>query len=168
MSDGAMRFRVGLFVLVMLSLLGGLIILFGGYPSLLKRHQHYRVLVGDAAGAAPGAPVRRAGVRIAVVQSVPLDDATGRVPVDVLIEQPHFLHKTDRAPPSSSLIGGDATLDFETETREIGQARAEPDSEFVAVDQVKSALGLPQGELVTGTQAAMKEFTRSLEQVNRL
>ncbi len=168
MSDNAMRFNVGLFVLIMLVMLGGLIVLFGGYPNLLKRHQRYRVVLGDAAGVASGTPVRRAGVRIGEVQAVRLDDVSGRVHVAILIEEPHFLRKNDRVSLVRSLIGGDATLDFDVDARDIGQAPAEPDTEFVATEQLKGPGGLPQAELVPGMQAAIKEFNRSLEQVNRL
>lgn len=167
MSERALRFRVGLFVLIMLTLLGGLIVLFGGYPTLLKRHQRYGVLLGDAAGVSSGTPVRRAGVRIGEVQAVRLDDATGRVHVNVLIEQPHFLRRNDRASIVRSLIGGDATIDFETDDRDVDQTPAAPDTEFVAGAQAKTP-GLPQVELIPGVQATIKEFNRSLEQVNRL
>ena len=76
MTERALRFRVGLFILVGLCLLGGMIVLFSGYPTVLKRHQNYTVVLADAAGVASGTPVRRSGVRIGEVHAVRLDDVS--------------------------------------------------------------------------------------------
>lgn len=168
MTERSLRFRVGLFVLVILCLLGGLVVLFGGYPTVLKRHQHYTVVLSDAAGLASGTPVRRSGVRIGEVQALRLDDASGRVLVGILVEQPHVLHKSDHVALVRSLIGGDATLDFTAEGDAAGQAPAEPDTEFVAQDQGRASPFLPQGELVPGLQATMQEFNKSAQQINKL
>src|SRR3974390_1151186 len=96
MNDQRMRFGVGLFILLMLALLGGLAVMFGGMPTWLKRHRTYIVVLADAGGVAPGTPVRRSGVRIGEVEAVNLDEATGRVRTRIAVDDPHILYRTDR------------------------------------------------------------------------
>src|SRR2546423_255377 len=70
MTDRAMRFRLGLFVLAALVLLGVLAVWFGSVPGLFKSRHGYTVTFADAPGLGPGSPVRRAGVRIGEGRSV--------------------------------------------------------------------------------------------------
>ena len=112
MNDKAIRFRFGVFVLTSLILLAVLTILFGGFPSYFKRTQPYTIIFTNAAGVAPGTPVRRSGVRIGEVRSVTLNNATGKVDVDIDVEEKYFIRKVDRPTIMQSLIGGDAAIAF--------------------------------------------------------
>ena len=86
MNDQALRFRFGVFVLISLILLGVLTILFGGFPSYLKRTDDYTIIFDTAQGVARGTPVKRSGVRIGEVRSVKLNDVNGKVEIGIRIE----------------------------------------------------------------------------------
>ena len=94
MNEQNMRFRIGVFVLSSVILLASLIMLFGHWPTFFKRTTHYTVLFQNAPGVEEGTPVRRSGVRIGQVQSVELDDATGRVRARIEIDLPHVYRLT--------------------------------------------------------------------------
>jgi phospholipid/cholesterol/gamma-HCH transport system substrate-binding protein len=170
MNDATARFRVGLFVLVMLALLAGLVVLFGGYPNVLKPHHAYSVVLSDAAGVAAGTPVRRSGVRIGEVRDLQLDDATGQVRAHIWVDRGHSLQRTDQVALVRSLLGGDTTLDFQAEAREQPAEPAEPGTVFVVQQPApgKGVPGLGQVEIISGMSATMKEFNKTLEQFNRL
>src|SRR5947209_4757130 len=112
MNEQALRFRVGLFVLLALALLGALTILFSGFPTLLKPHVNYAVLFPSAEGVEAGTPVRRSGVPIGEVRTLQLDDETGRVRVGIMVEQGHALRKNDEPTLVHGLLGGDAAIEL--------------------------------------------------------
>jgi phospholipid/cholesterol/gamma-HCH transport system substrate-binding protein len=112
MNEQAMRFRLGLFVLATLVILGVLIVLFGGLPTLFRSFYHYTVTFTDALEVSPGTPVRRAGVRIGEVERVELDDETGKVHVHIRVEKRHPLRRSDQPVLVHGLFGGDAYIDF--------------------------------------------------------
>src|SRR5712692_10824933 len=106
MNDRAMRFRIGIFVLAALLLLAVLVTLFGSFPSLFKRHTEYTVKFQDAPGIAQGTPVRRSGVRIGEVSRIALDDETGEVMVNLLIERQYRMRRIDTPTLVTGLLGG--------------------------------------------------------------
>jgi phospholipid/cholesterol/gamma-HCH transport system substrate-binding protein len=112
MNEQALRFRLGVFVLFALVLLGVLVLLFGGFPTLLRSHRTYVVDLPNAAGLAPGTPVRRSGVRIGEVERVDLDEQTGVVRVTIAIEDRHVIQRDDRPTLVHGLLGGDTSIDF--------------------------------------------------------
>src|SRR5262249_44855709 len=95
-TTNELRFRIGVFVLAAMLLLGVLILLFGGLPTALKPQDRYYIVFDHAPGVAPGTPVRRSGVRIGQVQRLDLDDNTGKVRVTIAIERPHRLYEGDQ------------------------------------------------------------------------
>lgn len=112
MNDQAIRFRFGIFVLASLILLGVLIVLFGGFPNYFKRAKSYTVVFSNAQNVAPGTPVRRSGVRIGEVKSVELNNVTGKVNVEIRIDDKFDLRKGDRPTLQQGLLGGDASIAF--------------------------------------------------------
>ena len=112
MNEQAIRFRFGIFVLASLILLAVLTILFGGFPNYFKRTQEYTIVFANAAGISPGAPVRRSGVRIGEVRTVVLNNETGKVDVEIVVEEKFTLRKVDRPTIMQGLIGGDAAIAF--------------------------------------------------------
>src|SRR5438309_3177512 len=96
MNDQALRFKFGIFVLASLILLAVLTILFGGFPNYFKRSETYTIVFSNAQGVAPGTPVRRSGVRIGEVSSVVFDNESGKVKVEIRIDDKYFLRKNDR------------------------------------------------------------------------
>ncbi|MBI1832318.1 MAG: MCE family protein, partial [Planctomycetes bacterium] len=112
MNDQAIRFRFGIFVLAALILLAVLVILFGGFPNYFKRTETFNISFENAQGVAAGTPVRRSGVRIGEVRSVTLDNETGKVIVQITVDEKYYLRKGDRPTLLQSLLGGEATIAF--------------------------------------------------------
>jgi ABC-type transporter Mla subunit MlaD len=73
---------------------------------------HYTVIFDQATGVAPGTPVRRSGVRIGQVQSVYLDDATGKVRVEIRIDHRHVLYQDDQPTLMHGALTGDTSIDL--------------------------------------------------------
>jgi ABC-type transporter Mla subunit MlaD len=113
MNPQALRFRIGVFVLASLLLLGVLIVLFGSFPRVLSRGKEYTIVFDKAPGVAPGTPVRRSGVRIGEVTGVELDDETGQVRVRIRIDRKYSIHEKEVPTLVPGPFGGDPTIDFE-------------------------------------------------------
>jgi phospholipid/cholesterol/gamma-HCH transport system substrate-binding protein len=172
MNEQAMRFRVGVFVLATLMLLAVLITLFGGFPNLFRRHDHYTVIFNDAPGVTKGTPVRRSGVRIGEVQRVDLDDATGKVRVAILVEKPHPLYKTDQPTLVHGLLSGDTSIDF-VPPRPNGQpAELTPvaaDSELAGISHNDVATLVNQAaDLAPAAQDALNQIRNSLQRFEKM
>ena len=112
MNDQAIRFRLGVFVLTALILLGVLITLFGGFPNYFRPTDTYYIDFTTAQGVAAGTPVTRSGVRIGQVKKVELDDETGKVMVTISVDHGYTLRKADKATLSQGLLGSDASIAF--------------------------------------------------------
>lgn len=112
MNDRSMRLRLGAFVILAFCLLGAMVFMFGSLPGLFKRTSTYTVRFTDAPGLAPGAPVRRSGVRIGEVREVRLDEDSGIVRVRLAIDSPYRLRRSDEATLVVGLLGSDAGIDF--------------------------------------------------------
>lgn len=112
MNDQAIRFRLGIFVLTALILLGVLITLFGGFPNYFRPTDTYYIMFTNAQGVAAGTPVTRSGVRIGQVKTVELDDETGKVKVTIGVDHGYTLRMADKATLSQGLLGGDSSIAF--------------------------------------------------------
>ncbi|HEY1860124.1 MAG TPA: MlaD family protein [Gemmataceae bacterium] len=169
-----MRIRLGVFVLAALVLLGVLILLFGSYPSLFKRHTEYTILLSEAPGIGPGAPVRRSGVRIGEVKDISLDDETGQVRVQINVEKPHTVRRNEQATVVTSLLGGDSTIDFLPKKTEPGQpppdrSAVEPGETLEGVRQANVSSLLSQAQdVVPDTQQLLKDIRDSLKRIDKL
>lgn len=154
MTDNALKFRIGVFVLVTLVLLAVLVTIFSGLPNLFTAHYRYTVILPNAAGVGTGTPVRRSGVRIGEVEGLQLDNETGKVRVGLLIERKYALHKNEVPVLNRGLLG-DTTIDFVTKPPN-GQppdlSMIEPGSEIPGVAQLQPT------DLIPGTQEAIQEL----------
>jgi len=112
MNSQAIRFRLGIFVLAVMILLAVLITLFGGFPNYFRQMDGYTILFNNAQGVSPGTPVRRSGVRIGKVKGIQLDNETGKVNVDIEIEEKFRLRKADRPTLERGLLSGDTAIAF--------------------------------------------------------
>jgi ABC-type transporter Mla subunit MlaD len=113
MNERTMRYLIGVFVLAGGLLLAWLILLFGNARGVLPGGQdRYYVTFDYAAGVTPGTPVVRSGVRIGQVESVNLDDATGKVRVALLIDRPHKVFTDDRVVIRHGALSGDTSIEF--------------------------------------------------------
>jgi phospholipid/cholesterol/gamma-HCH transport system substrate-binding protein len=171
MNDRAMRFRIGVFVLAALLLLAVLIVLFGSFPSLFKRHTSYIVTFTEAPGIAAGTPVRKSGVRIGEVATIDLDDETGQVRVTILVESRFRLRHSDQPTLIAGLLGGDTAIDFVP--RQQGTDR---DLELVQPGEVIAGARLANintlltqaSAVVPTTQEALDEMRKSLKRFEQL
>jgi phospholipid/cholesterol/gamma-HCH transport system substrate-binding protein len=112
MNDQALRFRLGIFMLLALILLAVLTLMFGGLPNYFKKTTGYTIEFTNAPSIQPGTPVKRSGIRIGEVRSIQLDNATGKVNVGIQIDPGYTLRKSDKATIQQGLLGGDTTISF--------------------------------------------------------
>lgn len=112
MSDRGRRIRLGLFVATTLAGLVGLVVLFGGAPTLFSARARYAILFPEAPGIAAGTPVRKSGVRIGEVANLELDDASGQVQVNVVVDPKFLPRPSEEATISRGILSGDTTIDF--------------------------------------------------------
>jgi phospholipid/cholesterol/gamma-HCH transport system substrate-binding protein len=112
MTEQSIRFRLGIFVLAAILILGVMITLFGGLPTLFRVTNPYTIVFPSANGIAVGTPVKKSGVKIGEVRDVKLDDVKGKVNVDIDIDKQYTLRKSDRATLVTALLGGDSFIAF--------------------------------------------------------
>jgi ABC-type transporter Mla subunit MlaD len=174
MSDQAMRFRLGLFVLAALILLGVLITMFGGLPTLLTRYHQFVVTFANAPGLSPGTPVRRSGIRIGRVRTVDLDSATGKVNAHIQLESKYPIYRDDQPTLVNGLLGGDSTIDLVPASSRSGRAAAER----VALKEGAHLDGVAQGDvgglvsqasgLMSPAQDALTDLRKSLRALDKI
>jgi phospholipid/cholesterol/gamma-HCH transport system substrate-binding protein len=172
-SARALRFRLGAFVLIALLLLGALVLMFGGAPTLFRRTTDYTIRFTDAPGVAPGTPVRRSGVRIGEVREVRLDDETGVVRVVIGIEPGHTVRRNEVPTLVTTLLGGDATIDFIPKEPPPGQvadrAPWPPGSEIPGERPVNvNALLRGASEVVPTTQETLNDIRNTMKSFEKL
>jgi len=176
MNDQALRFRIGLFVVLALGVLIVLMAIFGGLPTLRVASNEYIVELDDGAGVGPGTPVRRSGVRIGEVRRVELEDETGKVLVTIEIPREHTIRKNE-TPVLRRGVLGDAAIDFlvlpaspdsvESEEQQPAPPKkadsspVEPGARLKGVQQVE--LGASLAEL----NKAAANFNRMAEPIDR-
>jgi phospholipid/cholesterol/gamma-HCH transport system substrate-binding protein len=171
-NERALRFRIGLFVLVALVLLGTLIVLFGSLPSLFRPSNLYTVRFVDAPGLAAGVPVRRSGVKIGQVRDLILDDERGIVRVQVAIDPHYTIRRNEQPTLVIGLLGQDASIDFVPQPTEGGQ-RADrepipPGAELVGVRQVNvNTLLNRASEVVPTTQETLNDIRKSMQRMEQ-
>lgn len=112
MNDTAFKFRLGLFVLIALILLGALIVLFERVPEYFARYITYEVRFREAPGLEKGMPVRKSGVKIGEVADYDLDPDTGIVRVHIQVDRRYQLRMGDQAFMSRGLVLGETAINF--------------------------------------------------------
>ena len=172
MNEQNMRFRIGVFVLSSLILLAALVMLFGRWPTLFKRPDHYVIIFQNAPGVEEGTPVRRSGVRIGQVLKVELDDATGRVRAIIDIDRPHPLYETDQAVLVHGILSGDTSIDF-APARMIAPdtepVRLQPGAELIGGVQADVPMLLNQtSAMVPTAQQALDEIRATLKRYEKV
>jgi phospholipid/cholesterol/gamma-HCH transport system substrate-binding protein len=158
MSEQALRFRIGLFVVAAVGLLIALIAMFGAVPALFTGANRYVVVLPNAEKVTPGTPVRRSGVRIGEVRKVELDDETGKVNVTLEVGRKHTLRQHEQ-PVLTRTVLGDPAIDFLPRPLAPGK---EPDRSPIQ-----------PGAVLEGTQqldvpASLSELHKAAENFNRL
>lgn len=174
MSEQAMRFRMGLFVLLSLVLLGTLVVLFSAVPSIFKGGKIYTIIFHDAPGVTEGMPVRRSGVRIGEVRSLRLDEQTGTVRVLIAINPPYRIRHNDVPTLITGLFGTDTSIDFIPRTQPEGEPPL--DRSVVRENEVLEGTVGPSvaslltkaGEVVPTTQEALNDMRKSLQRIEKM
>jgi ABC-type transporter Mla subunit MlaD len=172
MSELTLRFRIGVFVLASLLLLAVLIILFGSFPRVLTPSNEYAVRFVDAPGISVGTPVRRSGVRVGEVRAIDLDDETGEVRVQILVNRRFTIRRNDQPTLVHGLFGGDTTIDF------VPRREGAADADRTPVEPGSELMGTPQAtvntllnrtsDMVPVAGDALKEIRDSLQRVDKL
>jgi ABC-type transporter Mla subunit MlaD len=173
MSNRGLRIRLGLFIAVACGLLGVMIVMFGSLPNMFRPSTSYTVRFAEAPGLAPGAPVRRSGVRIGEVRSITLDEERGIVRVLLAIRDPYRIRKNEQATLVTGLIGSDTAIDFVPRPGEDGEPidrePVDPGGELVGARAATvSTLLKGASEVVPSTQETLAEIRKSLQRIEKL
>src|SRR5208283_2529760 len=112
MNERIMQFRVGVMILATALIALILVLLFMGSTPLLHGTYTIYIKFADAPGVTRDTPVRKAGIRIGRVRNVQFaDDDTGVI-VTAEIDRDRHLFSNEQCKATSSLLMGDATLEF--------------------------------------------------------
>jgi phospholipid/cholesterol/gamma-HCH transport system substrate-binding protein len=171
MNDQAIRFRFGIFVLASLILLAVLTILFGGFPSYFKQTDSYTIIFANAQGIAAGTPIRRSGVRIGEVRSVALNNETGKVTVEIRIDEKYTLRKSDRPTLVQGLLGGDSAIAFlpPEDEKKADMSLVPPGAVLEGVNPIDAGtLVQKAADLTKPVQEALVEIRKTFQAINKL
>src|SRR5688572_11444565 len=97
MAERALRLRLGLFMGASLVALAGLVVLFGGAPTLFSTDLTYSILFPEAPGISVGTPIRKSGVRIGQVTAIELDPVSSLVVVRISVDRKYPPRKSEGA-----------------------------------------------------------------------
>lgn len=170
MNPRRMRAAIGAFVALGLALLAVLVVLFGGVPTLFTPHYRYTVVLPNAPGVGNGTPVRRSGVRIGQVDTVELDNETGKVRVGILVRTKYTLH-ADEEPVLNRGLLGDTTIDFmpKPPNGKPAHLEVEPGAELAGrVPPDPQTLLNQATEVLPTTQQALIELGKAADNFNRI
>jgi phospholipid/cholesterol/gamma-HCH transport system substrate-binding protein len=170
MNEQALRFRIGVFMLLALILLAVLILMFGGLPTYFKKTSTYTIVFDNAPGIGPGTPVKRSGVKIGEVRSIELDNLTGKVNVGIRVEQAYTLRKSDRPTIVQGLLGGDASVAFlpPEDPKLVDAAMVEPGAILRGYVQVDASQLLQRvTDLMPQAQEALIEIRKAFARLQK-
>jgi ABC-type transporter Mla subunit MlaD len=176
MSERALRFRLGIFVLLALVLLGAMVVMFGSFGTVrwFRRTTPYTVTFPEAPGIAPGTPIRRSGVRIGEVTDVALDDETGLVKVGIAIDKRFSIRQHEKPMLSTTVIGGYSIIDFVPQKQDPNKppfsTGAVPAGETLTGEVQASIASLlsKASDVVPTTQELMNDIRKSLQTLERM
>ncbi len=173
MSPRSQRIRLGVFVVLAAVLFATLVLLFGSLPTFFERTTTYTIRFTEAPGLAPGAPVRRSGVRIGEVRRISLDEDRGIVRVQVAIRSPYTIRKNEQPTIVAGLLGSDASIDFLPKPVEPGEPvdrdPVEPGAELVGVRAATVGTVLRgAADVVPTTQETLNEIRKSVQRLEKL
>ncbi len=112
MNERIMQFRVGVMILASILIGAILVLLIRGPSPLFNGTYTVYVKFNDAPGVTRDTPVRKAGIRIGRVRNVQFaDDDTGVI-VTADIDRDRRIYDNEQCKATSSLLMGDASLEF--------------------------------------------------------
>jgi ABC-type transporter Mla subunit MlaD len=171
MNEQSMKFRLGLFVLGAVILLGVLIVLFGDLPDIFRGQMQYTVRFAQAPGLETGSPVRKSGIRIGEVATYALDPDSGLVTVQVIVDRKYQLRKGDQ-PMLGRGILGDSNINFTpvTDPKSPEEREAAPNGYVYEgkISDVLTRIGAAASDLVPASQAAVDELREVSKRLNEM
>ena len=175
MSERALRFRLGIFVLIALVLMAVMVVLFGslGTARWFRSTNSYTITFEEAPGVAAGTPIRRSGVRIGDVTDVQLDDETGQVKVAIAIDKKFTIRQHEIPTLSATVIGGDSVIDFvpQLDPRKPPLNRDSVPPGQTLKGQVQATVGsllAKASDVVPTTQDLMNDIRKSLQALEKM
>ena len=112
MNERVMQFRVGVMILATALIAAILVLLFMGTSPLTHGTYTIYIKFNDAPGVTRDTPVRKAGILIGRVRDVRFTDDDAGVIVTAEIDDNRHLYSNEQCKAASSLLMGDASLDF--------------------------------------------------------
>ena len=170
MTEQSIRFRLGIFVLAAILILGIMITLFGGLPTIFRVTNAYVVVFPNANGIAVGTPVKKSGVKIGEVRDVKLDDLKGKVNVDIDVDKQYTLRKSDRATLVTALLGGDSFIAFvpPEDEKKVDETPVPPGSTLVGILPPDPGVLLQKtGELMPPAQEALVNINKVFQRIDK-
>jgi phospholipid/cholesterol/gamma-HCH transport system substrate-binding protein len=167
MAERRMRLRLGLFMASSLAALAGLVVLFGGTPSLFSNKTRYTVTYPEAPGIAPGTPIRKSGVRIGEVTALDLDPETGMVRVRIAVDPKYPPRTSEGATITRGLLSGDTAIDFLPKLGPDGQPvpRGDP---YPPGSEIAGIPPITPRAIATTAQQSLEKISASFEKFERM
>jgi phospholipid/cholesterol/gamma-HCH transport system substrate-binding protein len=109
-SNRKTEMLVGVFILIGLSLLGGLIVQFGRFSDRIRGKYQFTVVFSDASGLIKGSEVRMGGARIGKVAAQPLLNENVKVEVILSVDNAIHVPKDSTIQIASATILGDKMI----------------------------------------------------------
>ncbi|MAT14490.1 MAG: hypothetical protein CMJ46_04385 [Planctomyces sp.] len=106
MTERQMQFRVGLFTIISLVLIGVMVFKFGQLDRYWQAYYTINVHFNNAGGVYPGTPVKRHGIQIGQVSELNLIPGEGHVHVTIKIAEEYQLAENTEPRIVRSLLGG--------------------------------------------------------------
>jgi phospholipid/cholesterol/gamma-HCH transport system substrate-binding protein len=170
MTEQSIRFRLGIFVLAALLILGVMITLFGGLPTIFRVTNPFVIVFPNANGIAVGTPVKKSGVKIGEVRDVKLDDVKGKVNVDIDVDKQYTLRKSDRATLVTALLGGDSFIAFvpPEDEKNTDETPVPPGSTLIGFLPPDPGVLLQKtGELMPPAQEALVNINKVFQRIDK-
>ena len=164
MTERQLQFRVGLFAVVSLILVGAMVFQFGKLKSYFEPKYMLAVHFSSAPGVYPATPVRKNGVTIGSVSEVRFDERRGGVTVVVAIHRKYRL-RADAQPRLVRGLLGDAAIEF---SPGISRQALQPGTTVEGIASVSPVQLIEQLEQkLTVTLDSFTATSRQWEQVGR-
>ncbi len=155
MNERSMQFRVGVMILATILFAAILVLLFVGSSPMFQRTYTIYIKFSSAPGVTKDTPVRKAGIRIGRVRNVQLADDDSGVIVTADIDQTRRLFNDEQCKATSSLLMGDASLEFVQIPNFHG--------EKVTVDDGAVLQGQVAADMTTSIAGLQKQAAQTLE-----
>jgi phospholipid/cholesterol/gamma-HCH transport system substrate-binding protein len=112
MDERGMQFRVGVVFLATVLFILILLTLFGGLPDVIGHYYSIQMRFDSAAGVSEYTPVRKSGIVIGRVTDVQLTDADTKVLVTAKIQSDKKIYRNEVPYITHDLLGGDTAISF--------------------------------------------------------